>query len=305
MKTSLKKRMTKNDSSGQVKVMNKSPLYKILFLTIALVVLLAAVFLTLNRFKTPAADAAKSQRLIDQFFTSGGVIVWFIQLPLSLITVFIAAQFFLTIRRSKMLPDGLSRDIIEIMETCSFEQLHHALSEKTDLVSVALSNAASQSKNDLIRFRSLLAESLQDQTAALLRKIEWLNLIGNVSPMIGLFGTVVGMIQLFNAIVQAGGQPQPVQLAHGISVALVTTFWGLLTAIPALSIHGLLRNRIESIVNDAVGQIETIMPSVVKNLKKQLQTNPADNRKVTLPEVKTAKTLTNQPLTFGKKADVS
>jgi biopolymer transport protein ExbB len=305
MKISLKKPMIKNDFSGQVKVMNKSLLYKILFLAIAFVVLLAAVFLILNRLKTPAADAAKSQRLIDQFFTSGGVIVWFIQLPLSLITVFLAARFFLTIRRSKMLPDGLSRVIIEIVETCPFEQLHHALSEKTDLVSVALLNAASQSKNDLIRFRSLLAESLQDQTAALLRKIEWLNLIGNVSPMIGLFGTVVGMIQLFNAMVQAGGQPQPVQLAHGISVALVTTFWGLLTAIPALSIHGLLRNRIESIVNDAVGQIETIMPCVVKNLKKQLQTNPADNRKVALPEVKSAKALTNQPLTFGKKADVS
>ena len=285
--------------------MNKSLLYKILFLTIALVVLLAAVFLILNRLKTPAADAAKSQRLIDQFFTSGGVIVWFIQLPLSLITVFLAAQFFLTIRRSKMLPDGLNRVIIEIMETCPFEHLCRALSEKTDLVSVALSNAASQSKNDLIRFRSLLAESLQDQTAGLLRKIEWLNLIGNVSPMIGLFGTVVGMIQLFNAMVQAGGQPKPVQLAHGISVALVTTFWGLLTAIPALSIHGLLRNRIESIVNDAVGQIETIMPSVVKNLKKQLQTNPADNRKVALPEIKAIKTSTNQPLTFGKKTDVS
>lgn len=214
--------------SGHVQVMNKSLLYKVFFLTIVFVVLLAAVFLILNRFKTPQADAAKSQRLIDQFFTSGGVIVWFVQLPISLITVFLAAQYFLTIRRSRMLPVDISQDIVEIIKKCSPEQLQQVLSEKIDLVSAAVAKAIFQSKNDLIRMRSLLAESLQDQTAQLLRKIEWLNLIGNVSPMIGLFGTVVGMIQLFNAIVRAGGQPQPAQLAHGISVALVTTFWDFL-----------------------------------------------------------------------------
>jgi biopolymer transport protein ExbB len=256
--------------------MNKTLIYKILFLTVVFVVLLATVFLILNGFKN-TADAAKSQKLIDQFFTSGGVIVWFVQLPLSLITVFLAVWFFMIVRRSRMLPAGIGREAADIIRDSQPKQVVQALSGKTDLVSVAVSRAILQSRNDLIRMRSLLAESLQDQTAELLREVEWLNLIGNVSPMIGLFGTVVGMIQLFNTIVQAGGQPQPVQLAHGISVALVTTFWGLLTAIPALSVHGLLRNRIETIVNDAVTETEKIMPVIVESYRRQLQIKTTEN----------------------------
>ena len=88
--------------------------------------------------------------------------------------------------------------------------------------------------------RSLFVESLQEQAMVLFRRIEWINIIGNVSPMVGLFGTVLGIIKMFNSLALAGGQPHPSQLAGGISVALVTTFWGLLIAIPALTIHGIL-----------------------------------------------------------------
>ena len=96
-------------------------------------------------------------------------------------------------------------------------------------------------------------------------------MIGNVSPMVGLFGTVFGMIKLFNAIVITGGQPQPARLAEGISIALVTTFWGLFIAIPALSIYGVFRNRIETLVSDAVVEAENIMPQIRRYLKKQQQ----------------------------------
>ena len=86
--------------------------------------------------------------------------------------------------------------------------------------------------------------------------------------MVGLFGTVFGMIKLFNAIVISGGQPQPAQFAGGISVALVTTFWGLLIAIPALTVHSILRNRIESLTADAAEEVENILFELISHLKK-------------------------------------
>ena len=79
------------------------------------------------------------------------------------------------------------------------------------------------------------------------------------------------MIKLFNAIVVAGGQPQPAQLADGISVALVTTFWGLFIAIPALAIHGVFRNRIEALAGDAVTESENIVPEIRRSLKNHLE----------------------------------
>ncbi len=88
---------------------------------------------------------------------------------------------------------------------------------------------------------------LEQQSSVLFRKIEWLNIIGNVAPMIGLFGTVWGMIEAFNRIVRAHGQPEPDQLAGAISIAMVTTLWGLFAAIPALAAYGSLRNRIDGL----------------------------------------------------------
>ncbi|MHC4455943.1 MAG: MotA/TolQ/ExbB proton channel family protein, partial [Planctomycetota bacterium] len=134
--------------------------------------------------------------------------------------------------------------------------------------SKAVVRAIEQGRGDWFRMRNLLFESLQEQALGYVRKIEWINLIGNVSPMVGLFGTVFGMIKLFNAIVMAGGQPQPAQLAEGISVALVTTFWGLFIAIPALAIYGVFQNRIEALASDAVAEAENILPQIRLSLKK-------------------------------------
>jgi biopolymer transport protein ExbB len=81
--------------------------------------------------------------------------------------------------------------------------------------------------------------------------------------MVGLFGTVFGMIRVFNGIVAAGGQSQPAQLAGGISVALVTTFWGLVIAIPALGIHGIFRNRIEILLSESTAEAEDVLPEII------------------------------------------
>jgi len=139
--------------------------------------------------------------------------------------------------------------------------LQAELSDNNDFVSAAVICAVKQAGKDRKggHLRSLAAESLQDQSLRLLRKVEWANIIGSVAPMIGLFGTVFGMIKAFNGIVIAGGQPQPAQLAEGISIALVTTFWGLLIGIPALAIHGIFRNRIETILSEAAIETEAVL----------------------------------------------
>ena len=79
---------------------------------------------------------------------------------------------------------------------------------------------------------------------------------GQVAPMIGLFGTVYGMIVAFFTIARMGGAADPVALAGGIGTALVTTFWGLLIAIPALSAFAIVRNRIDAAGAEAARQVE-------------------------------------------------
>jgi biopolymer transport protein ExbB len=250
--------------------MRKSFLLKTFFLVIALaVVLLVIVAAMRNSFGGGAIEAGRRRTFFEQFVIAGGPIVWFVLLPMSLIAVYLAAEHCLTIRRKKLLPAGIGGRIVEIVQQFGHRQLEARIAERNDFVSVAVVRAVKQGRGDWFRMRNVLSESLQEQAWGLLRRIEWINLIGNVSPMVGLFGTVFGMIKLFNAIVLAGGQPQPAQLAEGISVALVTTFWGLFIAIPALAIHGVFRNRIEMLVSDAVAEAENIMPEIRRSLKEQ------------------------------------
>ncbi len=256
--------------------MNKSLLIKTVALTASLAGVVGAIYFVTRGFASRLGRSGELPTFFSQFVIAGGPIVWFVLLPMSLITVYLAALYFLTIRRSKLLPDGAVAGITGAIRQFGLGRLDARLADRRDpckgpvgLVAVAVAKAVGAGGGDWFRIRNILAESLQDQASGLLRRIEWLNLIGNVSPMVGLFGTVYGMIMLFNAIVLAGGQPQPVQLADGISVALVTTFWGLLIAIPALAVHGVFQNRIEALVNDAVMQAEAIMPEIRRGLERQ------------------------------------
>lgn len=75
-------------------------------------------------------------------------------------------------------------------------------------------------------------------------RLNWLSIIGHLAPMIGLLGTVTGLIDAFHAIELNAGQVQPTDLAQGIWSALLTTVAGLVVALPTLVCHSLLQNRV-------------------------------------------------------------
>jgi biopolymer transport protein ExbB len=254
-------------------VINKRLIFKIAFLVIALAAVLMVLAAAMRAgFGAEAGGQVRPRTYFEQFVIAGGPTVWFVLLPMSLITVYLSTVYFLTISRKKLLPEESAGAVIAIMRQHGFAQLPARLAGKNDFVSAAIARAVAQCGGDLNRMRTVLVESLQDQAMCFLRKIEWSNIIGNVSPMVGLFGTVLGIIKMFNAMAMAGGQPNPAQLAGGISVALVTTFWGLMIAIPAVTIHGLFRNRIEMLVSEAAVEAEKLLPQMVHILREQRRT---------------------------------
>ena len=248
--------------------MHKTFLLKTVFLIGLAVLAIALIAALRSQSGGSAAAAGQSQTLFEQFVVAGGPIVWLVLLPMSLVAVYLAVEYCLSIRRERLVPRGVGGGIIEQMQRFGAGQLPAKIAEQDDFVSTAVVRAINKGGGDWFRMRNLLFESLQEQALRLGRRIEWLNLIGNVSPMVGLFGTVFGMIKLFNAIVIAGGQPQPAQLAEGISVALVTTLWGLFIAIPSLAIHGVFANRIETLLSDATAEAENILTEMRGSLKK-------------------------------------
>lgn len=82
------------------------------------------------------------------------------------------------------------------------------------------------------------------------QRVHWLTAIGQLSPMLGLLGTVTGLVSAFHQVEVAGGQVQPADLASGIWEALLTTVFGLVIAIPALAGRHVFQQRQDALARD-------------------------------------------------------
>ncbi len=96
-----------------------------------------------------------------------------------------------------------------------------------------------------------MEDATAEQAARLFRRIEYLSVIGNIAPMVGLLGTVTGMLLAFKQVADTEGNAGAAQLADGIYQALVTTVAGLIIAIPSLGAFALFRSRVDQLVAEA------------------------------------------------------
>jgi biopolymer transport protein ExbB len=108
----------------------------------------------------------------------------------------------------------------------------------------------------------------EDENMHLEHKLSWLSLIGTIAPMLGLLGTVQGMIASFQVIATSATSPKPSDLADGIATALFTTMEGLVVAIPAMIAFSMFRNRVARYVLE-VGMISEGLMSRFANLGKK------------------------------------
>jgi biopolymer transport protein ExbB len=93
-----------------------------------------------------------------------------------------------------------------------------------------------------------MEDALAEQSARLFRKVEYLSVIGSLAPMLGLLGTVVGMVMAFREVAISQGAAQAADLAEGIYLALVTTVQGLVVAIPSLAAFAFFRSRTDQLL---------------------------------------------------------
>ena len=107
------------------------------------------------------------------------------------------------------------------------------------------------------------------QCARLLRRIEPLSTIGNLAPLVGLAGTVWGMILAFTTIGAEGGAAGPAQLSLGISKALFHTLLGLCLAVPALIAYGFLRSRVDRLCDEALSATTPLVERIARRIGDQ------------------------------------
>lgn len=230
-----------------------------LFASMAVVVFLIAAAPSLAQ--SPATDAAPTTigiNYFDFFVVKGGPIA-FALIVLSVITVALAFEHFVSIRRASMVPPETIEQTAALITEKKYLDAIQYTAEDPSMAGFVINASLVEASNGFEAMERAMEDGLDDRSAKLFRKIEYINIIGNVAPMIGLLGTVTGMIMLFAEIHAADAFPGARIVADRIAVALITTFWGLAVAIPALSIHAVLRNRIDVLTSECALAAEHIL----------------------------------------------
>ncbi|MEK6800069.1 MAG: MotA/TolQ/ExbB proton channel family protein [Planctomycetota bacterium] len=212
-----------------------------------LVVLLLLIAAAPAWSQTPGAPEPPPElnvKYFDFFVVKGGWIAYLI-ITLSVVAVALTVEYCISIRRATIIPPQAVHRAMQLIDERKYLEAIQFTAEDPSMACFALNAALREAPNGFSAMERALEEAIEERSAKLYRKIEYLNIIGAVSPMIGLFGTVVGMILLFAAIHASDTFPRAQIVADKVSIALVATFWGLAVAIPSLSIYAVFRNRIE------------------------------------------------------------
>jgi len=194
-----------------------------------------------------AAPAAGPRQLdIWALLEAGGTIGWII-MALSVAMIALIIEQLLMVRRNTMMPPGLAEEVHQSITAGQYKPAEQKCRESPSFLAYVLGAGLCEVNLGYPAVEKAMEDASLQQAARLFRKLEYFTVIGTIAPMLGLLGTVWGMILAFMEF-EAKANPQVSELAPGIYRALVTTLQGLCVAIPALGAFAIFRNRVDELV---------------------------------------------------------
>lgn len=183
-----------------------------------------------------------------------GVLIGF----LSLAAIALVVEQCLSLRAAVLMPEGLAQQLRDLLARGRIKDADTLCRETPSCLSYIASTGLMEADGDWTDVEKALEDAVAEQSAKLFRKVEFLSVIGNIAPMLGLLGTVLGMITAFQQIAATQGSAQAPELATGIYQALVTTVEGLIVAIPALAAFAFFRNRVDQLMADVAFTVQHV-----------------------------------------------
>jgi biopolymer transport protein ExbB len=200
--------------------------------------------------------------LLFAILHAAGWPIWLLLIA-SIVAMTLIIERLLYLRRARILPANLLQEVIRVYYNGKINaEVVQKLEQNSPLGRVLAAGLRNVSAP-----REVMKESIEEAGRGTAHELErfltTLGTIATLAPLMGLFGTVVGMIEIFGS--QSGSGANPVQLAHGISVALYNTGFGLAIAMPALVFYRHFRALVDSFIVDmeqqAVKFVDTVHSS--------------------------------------------
>ncbi len=170
----------------------------------------------------------------------------------TLLLVWFSVERMVVLRRGRVIPKPFVQRFIRLVEDGEMEQDEalEACQESDSPIANIFAHAVRKWGKPSVEVEQAVIDGGERQIIHLRRNLRVLNGLHTIMPMIGLLGTVWGMLESFSQIANAGAMGNTEQLAGGIALALVTTAAGLLTAIPALVVYLYFSGRIETLITE-------------------------------------------------------
>jgi biopolymer transport protein ExbB len=169
-----------------------------------------------------------------------GLVIALMSFYLIALIVWMAQRY----RTTAAVPRQLVNDVQNLLEQAKYNDAYHRLLDDSSFLARVLAAGVRKLPSGLSHAQRAMELANEDVTMEMEHRTTYLATVGTLGPMIGLVGTVYGMIMSFRVIAVAGASAQPSQLAAGISTALFATLEGIGVSIPAIFFYAFFRNRI-------------------------------------------------------------
>ncbi|PQO40241.1 MotA/TolQ/ExbB proton channel family protein [Blastopirellula marina] len=211
----------------------------------------------------PAAEPASPPQetgFIDILLSGGivGNLIMLLLLALSLTAAYLVFEHAMAIRHKELSPPGVGDEVRDLLVAGNVKEAEKVCHANPSFLSFVLLSGIAELDSGWSGVEKALEDSVAEQSARLFRKIEYLSVIGNIAPMVGLLGTVTGMIFAFQQVASTQGAAGAADLAEGIYQALVTTVGGLLVAIPSLGAFAVFRNWVDELVAECAYEAQQV-----------------------------------------------
>ena len=216
----------------------------------------------------PAAKTVANESFFEVVFSGGimGIGIMIVLILLSIVSVYMIVDQAMALRKKELVPTDLVENVRQLLAQGKLKDADQACRERPCPLSFVLVSGMSELEYGWPAVEKALEDSTAEQAARLYRKLEYLSVIGNIAPMIGLLGTVTGMILAFREVALSQGTAGAGALASGIYSALVTTVCGLVIAIPSLAAFAIFRNKIDEIISDTAYSAQHVFSSVRRRI---------------------------------------
>ena len=198
----------------------------------------------------PPGPLAQAPRLtLWDMFNQGGPVLWII-IGLSFVALAMTLYYFFTVTPKREVSQAFVKQALAALRSGDLRGAYELCEGRDDMMPNVLRAGLRMHGHDRYVIQEAMESEGERNAAALWQKISYLNNIGVIAPLLGLLGTVTGMMQAFGSIALDDSQVKGLNMANAVSQAMITTAAGLMLAIPALVIYYYLRGRVVKIVSE-------------------------------------------------------